>query len=71
MSFSCMLLFINNFLDYECSENEFRCKSDDLCVINDYKCDGIVHCSDGEDEQSCNGGKNFCVVYLFFFLILF
>lgn len=51
------------FLDYECKENEFRCSSDGLCVDKSYLCDGIRHCSDGEDEleETCAEGK--CVTH--------
>lgn len=47
------------FLDYECRPNEFRCRSDGLCVDREHLCDDIRHCSDGEDEleENCPEGN--------------
>lgn len=46
-------------VDYECNQNEYRCNSDGLCVEKRFLCDGIRHCSDGEDEknETCTEGK--------------
>jgi low density lipoprotein-related protein 2 len=36
---------------HECSEHEFKCKSNGRCVLGAWKCDGDKDCSDGSDED--------------------
>ncbi|CAG7728439.1 unnamed protein product, partial [Allacma fusca] len=37
-----------------CDEPDlFRCGADGPCLSNFYKCDGVKHCPNGEDEQTC------------------
>lgn len=35
-----------------CKVDEFKCGN--VCVRNNWKCDGEVDCPDAEDEQNCN-----------------
>ena len=32
---------------------DFKCEADDKCITRKGVCDGIAHCSDGEDEADC------------------
>ena len=48
--------FINFISDeencqHECSEHEFKCKSNGRCVLGAWKCDGDKDCTDGSDED--------------------
>ncbi|QQP37985.1 Basement membranespecific heparan sulfate proteoglycan core proteinlike, partial [Caligus rogercresseyi] len=43
-----------NFTQY------FMCK-DGIYISKSYVCDGIRHCSSGEDERNCEGGKSLVV----------
>lgn len=36
-----------------CAANEFRCRSDGNCMAIEKYCDGVKHCADGSDEDSC------------------
>ena len=36
---------------HDCSEHEFKCKSNGRCVLGAWKCDGDKDCSDGSDED--------------------
>ena len=36
-----------------CSSNEFYCQADDLCINENWKCDGEKDCTDGADELNC------------------
>ena len=37
----------------QCQENEFRCKSDGICVPGAFQCDDQKDCDDGSDEKDC------------------
>lgn len=47
-------------LDYECTDDEYRCSVDGFCLERKFLCDGITQCSDGEDEteEACGEGKD-------------
>lgn len=75
--FACHVIFLfphptTPYVDYECSDNEFRCSSDGLCFEKQFLCDTIKHCSDGEDEseQMCREGNRASNLWLFCFIFL-
>ncbi|XP_050296892.1 low-density lipoprotein receptor-related protein 4 [Anthonomus grandis grandis] len=39
----------------KCKSGMFLCKSDCSCIKGEYRCDGRSHCSENEDEETCNG----------------
>lgn len=38
----------------QCSQEEFRCHSDGMCVPKSVQCDGRADCLDGSDEYTCS-----------------
>ncbi len=45
-----------------CSRSDFGCylsDTGDECVAMELKCDGIIHCSHGEDEMDCCATNQF------------
>ncbi|KAH3804238.1 hypothetical protein DPMN_132520 [Dreissena polymorpha] len=32
---------------------QFYCAADNVCIVNDWKCDEVHDCSDGSDENNC------------------
>jgi len=47
----------------KCEANEYKCKDHDICIPEQFKCDGDDHCPLGDDEwgcKSCTGGAKFC-----------
>lgn len=49
--------------------NQFRC-DDNSCISKSLKCDGEVHCPNGEDERQHECGKchfQYAIVFIFFF----
>jgi len=50
-SFVLLLMCLGGFLG--CEEHEFACKLSGECIPVDQKCDGVQHCSHGEDELNC------------------
>lgn len=41
----------------QCGEGKWLCSEDQRCIYQHQRCDGIVHCSNGTDEQWC--GESF------------
>lgn len=39
--------------DYQCTENEFQCKSNNACIHSILRCDHSADCVDGSDEENC------------------
>eukprot|EP01084_Bolivina_argentea_P252690 424209_1 len=37
----------------ECTNNEFKCENDNICIPNYWICDSIQDCSDNSDEINC------------------
>lgn len=37
----------------ECSSSEYRCPSQDRCILRKWLCDGDQDCNDGSDEKNC------------------
>lgn len=48
-----MMIFMLVTGFYKCKTNEFYCPKDDLCINNNWRCDGENDCSDGADETGC------------------
>ncbi|PSN38293.1 hypothetical protein C0J52_19350 [Blattella germanica] len=40
-----------------CSEDKFKCKSDNLCIPRNFRCNGRKDCQSGEDELDCEAKK--------------
>ena len=40
----------------ECQFGAIKCTAEALCIHPGMVCDGQEDCSDGEDEQNCDGG---------------
>lgn len=38
----------------ECSADKFACVLDEICIGNEFVCDGFAQCVDGSDEMNCN-----------------
>lgn len=36
-----------------CSNGQFACLSDRICVLDSARCNGIRECRDGSDEHGC------------------
>ena len=36
-----------------CTENQFYCAADAQCINRVLVCDGMPHCTNGEDERDC------------------
>ena len=56
---------LSNCNHHNCTNGNFLCSSDRYCISIRLVCDGINHCSDGEDEVFCGSSP-----FLFFILIL-
>ena len=57
---------IFNHYSGDCGDDQYRCKTGSnlgVCIDNNFKCDGSVHCYGGEDEKDCR--KNSEIFYLF------
>uniref|UniRef100_A0A0R3RKI8 Disintegrin domain-containing protein n=1 Tax=Elaeophora elaphi TaxID=1147741 RepID=A0A0R3RKI8_9BILA len=39
----------------DCSKDELRCGKTGICLAQEQRCDGDVHCKYGEDERNCDG----------------
>lgn len=57
----CLVSFIlvssrlaSSWLETNCVGTMFRCKSDNKCVPEAWKCDGDDDCDDGSDEAGCS-----------------
>ena len=57
LSFLLALLILGTYVpsvEPDCQSNDwFQCK-DGICITKVWKCDGVKHCLDGSDEDSCN-----------------
>ena len=40
-----------------CTEDEYRCQGGSTCIPSEWICDGEIDCSDGADEETCNGNN--------------
>ncbi|MPD06664.1 Low-density lipoprotein receptor-related protein 1B [Portunus trituberculatus] len=38
----------------QCQADEFRCKSNGVCVPGTFQCDDEADCDDGSDEDDCS-----------------
>lgn len=43
------------FLSAGCTRDQFQCNNGD-CISGEQKCDRVIDCDDGTDEEGC--GKN-------------
>ena len=43
----------------DCGCYETPC-SDDVCILNEWVCDGLPDCSDGGDEDDCGTSSDMC-----------
>ena len=48
----------------ECKEDEFHCGNKTSCLPISHKCNGIIDCWDGEDEQNCTKCKLHKIAHL-------
>ncbi len=42
------------FADSLCSNGEFQCGGNGLCISETKRCDGVQDCADNSDEQICS-----------------
>lgn len=54
MLLSLFIFYLLYCLAYTCRENEYRCKSDGMCIKREELCDGVNHCTDESDELDEN-----------------
>ena len=45
----------------DCPKDWFRCEVTNQCFPSSMKCDGVVHCTDGSDEDIDRCGKIMCI----------
>ena len=41
------------FVAEACPEDHFSCGAGNVCVVDAWRCDGVVHCPDASDENEC------------------
>lgn len=52
--------FIINYTDLknlDCEEGQYKCQRNGYCLDSILICDGIRHCTFGDDEQDCSMDK--------------
>ena len=50
--------YVYHLLSPVCEKDEFQCPNDSRCIPLAYRCDDIVDCDDGSDEQRCSKSEN-------------